>query len=258
MVPFRHIAVFALIILILTGGWLLANNVAYTYTASVSDTEEGFEEPDETPVYVDPYANWTRPDGPLRVGLQVGHWHADQAPDEQENLRVNTGAQAGGTTEWETSLAIANETKKLLEAEGIVVDILPVTIPPDYWADVFLAIHADGNADTSVSGYKAAAPWRDRTGKAAGFVELLESKYAEATKMIRDPNVTRNMRGYYAFNWRKYEHSIHPMTVAAILETGFLTNAKDRRLIVQQPQIPAQAITSAILEFLNVQRASPS
>jgi hypothetical protein len=120
----------------------------YGRAPSVSDLEIGFEEPENDIMsqFIDPYANWTRPDGPLRVGLQVGHWKAADAPDEQENLRVNTGASAGGTTEWETNLKITEETKKLLEAKGVVVDILPVTIPPDYWADVFIAIHADGNA----------------------------------------------------------------------------------------------------------------
>ncbi|MFA5935398.1 MAG: N-acetylmuramoyl-L-alanine amidase [Patescibacteria group bacterium] len=253
MVPHRHVIAAALAVLLVAGGWFVANKVGYSYTMSASDTEAGFEEMDDAPLEtVDPYANWTRPDGPLRVGLQVGHWHADEAPDEQENLRVNTGASAAGTTEWETNLKIAEETKKLLEVDGIVVDILPVTIPPDYWADVFIAIHADGNTDTSVSGYKTAAPRRDRTGKAQAFVDILEKHYAEATGIIRDPNVTRNMRGYYAFNWRKYEHSIHPMTVAAILETGFITNAKDRRIIVGKPEISAQAISGAVREWLEI------
>lgn len=53
----------------------------------------------ELPFFADPYANWQRPAGPLRVGIQAGHWFAAEAPDEQEGLRDNTGAQAGGTTE---------------------------------------------------------------------------------------------------------------------------------------------------------------
>lgn len=251
----RHSLVFLSLILLTTiaVGGVMAYQT-YGRTPSVSDLEVGFEEPENDIMsqFIDPYANWTRPDEPLRVGLQVGHWKAADAPDEQENLRVNTGASAGGTTEWETNLKIAEETKKLLEAQGVVVDILPVTIPPDYWADVFIAIHADGNLDTSISGYKAAAPWRDRTGKAAEFVEILERVYEDATGMVKDPNITRNMRGYYAFNTRKYEHSIHPMTVGAILETGFLTNAEDRRIIVNKPEIPAQAITDAVMEFLKI------
>jgi N-acetylmuramoyl-L-alanine amidase len=58
------------------------------------------------------------------------------------------------------------------------------------------------------------------------------------------------MRGYYAFNWRRYDHSVHPMTAAAIIETGFLTNARDRNVIVKDPQKAAQGIAGGILKFL--------
>jgi hypothetical protein len=68
--------------------------------------------------------------------------------------------------------------------------------------------------------------------------------------MIIDPNITRNMRGYYAFNSRRYEHSIHPMTPGAIVETGFITNASDRRIIVNNPKKSAEGIANAILLFL--------
>lgn len=58
------------------------------------------------------------------------------------------------------------------------------------------------------------------------------------------------MRGYYAFNWYRYDHAIHPMTPAVIVETGFLTNAADRALIVDDPGRVAQGITKGILKFL--------
>jgi hypothetical protein len=237
---------------ITSGAFFVAQ--AYIHNLSFSDQEADFEiiqEQVETPLlFLDPYANWKRPDGPLRVGLQAGHWNASEAPDELEKLRVNTGASAGGITEWETNLKIAQETKKLLEANGIVVDLLPTTIPPDYWADAFVAIHADGNKDTSVSGYKIAAPYRDRTGKAETLMNLMSDTYEKSTGLAIDPNITRNMRGYYAFNWRKYEHSIHPMTPAVIVETGFLTNSSDRRLIYHHSQKSAQGIADAVLSFL--------
>jgi N-acetylmuramoyl-L-alanine amidase len=59
------------------------------------------------------------------------------------------------------------------------------------------------------------------------------------------------MRGYYAFNWRRYDHSLHPMTVAMIIETGFLTNVSDRRLIVNNHKKSAQGIANGILKYLN-------
>src|SRR5579884_804401 len=36
------------------------------------------------------------PPGPKRVGLQVGHWQAEDAPDELASLRTNPGAPGGG------------------------------------------------------------------------------------------------------------------------------------------------------------------
>lgn len=196
---------------------------------------------------------WQRPDGPARVGLQVGHWKNDEFPEELERLRGNTGASGGGKWEWEVNYAIARETAKLLEAQGIVVDILPATVPPDYIADVFLAIHADGSTDRSISGYKFASPWRDLTGKSALLVDMLDRQYGEITQLRKDDNITRNMRGYYAFAWWRFEHSVHPMTTSAIAETGFLTNYSDQQLLIYSPEIPASALALGIIEYLTAQ-----
>lgn len=194
-------------------------------------------------------ADWKRPDGPFKVAIQAGHWKASEAPEEFPNLRTNTGTSGGGTTEWEVNLQIAERVAGELVALGIDVEILPATIPPEYFADLFIAIHADGNLDTSVSGYKAAAPRRDMTRRAADFVTVLEEEYEKSTGLQYDPNVSNNMRGYYAFNWRRYEHSLHPMTTAVILETGFLTNAGDRRIIVHNQAKSVQGIVAAILRY---------
>jgi len=194
--------------------------------------------------------DWKRPEGPAKVALQVGHWNSKDVPDELQNLRDNTGSSGGGKWEWEVNLAIAQETKKFLEEKGIQVEILPATVPPSYWADVFLAIHADGSTDKSKSGYKIASPWRDYTQKSDELVTYLENSYERNVGFTQDPNITRNMRGYYAFSWWKYEHSIHPMTTAAIIETGFLTNYKDQKILINSPEIPAKAIADGTMEFL--------
>ncbi len=157
--------------------------------------------------------NWQRPEGPLKAGLQVGHWKNSELPDELERLRgVSTGTSGGGKTEVEVNLMIAQATAKLLEAERIEVDILPATIPSGYWADAFVAIHADGNSNSSVSGFKTCGPSRDLSNKSDELMKLLYEVYPEFTGLSIDDNVTRNMRGYYVFNWWRYEHSLHPMT----------------------------------------------
>jgi N-acetylmuramoyl-L-alanine amidase len=254
MLPRRDIIFIALGVL--TTLAVATTALAFVHTqrsASFSATEAGFDESDLGPamtaVAVDPYADWTRPQGPLRVGLQAGHWLAYEAPEELANIRHN-GAYAVGIAEWEVNLAIAEAARDLLESHGIAVDILPATIPPDYWADAFVSIHADDNDDVRVNGYKVASPRRDRSGKSAEFAALIEEEYGVTTGLALDPNITRNMRGYYAFNWRRYEHSLHPMAPAVILETGFLSNAGDRRVIVQDPDRAADGLVRAVLIFL--------
>ena len=157
------------------------------------------------------------------------------------------------------NLDIARRTARLLEAEGYVVDILPTTIPPGYWADAFIAIHADGNASAAASGYRAAAPRRDRTGRAEELVAVLHETYGAATGLPHYPTITRRMRGYYAFNSRRYTHALHPMTVGVILETGFLTSARDRRILVGAPDRAARGIADAVVRFLGpVDTAEPA
>ena len=195
-----------------------------------------------------PVVMWERPVGPLRIALQAGHWKAAEAPDEQAGLRTN-GTRGGGKAEWEVNLEIARRTAALLSEAGYEVEILPTTIPPGYWADLFVSIHADGHSSPSTSGYRAAAPRRDATGRAADFAAILDRTYGEATGLRRYPTVTRRMTGYYAFNWRRYQHALHPMTVGVILETGFLTSPSDRRIIVESQDRPARGIAQAIMQY---------
>lgn len=194
--------------------------------------------------------NWERPEGPARVGLQVGHWKLEEVPDELHKLRGNTGANGGGKDEWEVNYEIAMLTKDILEKNGIVVDILHATVPKAYWADVFVSIHADGSEDPFKSGYKIASPWRDYTGKAEKLAEIIEKSYGESTLLPLDPEITSNMRGYYAFSFWRFDHAVHPMTVSNILETGFLTNASDREVIVDDPLTPAEGLALGIIDYL--------
>ncbi|OGM03190.1 hypothetical protein A2115_00630 [Candidatus Woesebacteria bacterium GWA1_41_8] len=198
-------------------------------------------------------ADWQRPDGPPKVGLQVGHWKNDELPDELSRLKGNTGSNGGGKTEWEVNLAIAQEAAKLLHEQGVVVEILPSTIPTRFWADVFVAIHADGSTTPIASGFKAATPRRDFSGKADKLLTFIEDNYQAATNLGKDSNISRNMRGYYAFAWWRYEHAVHPMTASLILEAGFLTNARDRKLLVYNPEVPARGIVNGIMDYLMFQ-----
>ena len=184
----------------------------------------------------------------MRSALQAGHWRANEAPRELSGLRDN-GTAWRGTAEWETNLEIAQNAGAMLEQMGYEVDILPAVVPPDYRAHLFIAIHADGSNDSNASGYRVAGPRQDATGRASRFVSLLEQSYGEATDLRRLPTVTRRMQNYYAFNFRRYEHALHPMTIGVIIETGFLTSARDRQVILSDPKRAARGIVDAVVAF---------
>jgi hypothetical protein len=74
--------------------------------------------------------------------------------------------------------------------------------------------------------------------------------YRAATGLRIDSSITRRMTAYYAFNWPRYEYAIHPFTPAVIVETGFLTSAIDRAIIVDQPERAARGVSNAVIQFL--------
>jgi len=201
-----------------------------------------YPEPIPTP------ADWEPPEGPVRIALQAGHWKAEEAPRELSGLRDN-GTAWQGTAEWEVNLAIAEATAEMLKKLGYEVDVLPAVVPPSYRAHLFIAIHADGSNDPRATGYRVASPRRDATGWASEFAGLLERSYGEASSLRRLPTVTRRMQNYYAFNFRRYEHALHPMTVGVIIETGFITSPRDRRVIMSEPEKAARGIVDASVAF---------
>lgn len=226
---------------------------------SFSETEPVFEEPTQTvPIgFAEKYTveelnDWQRPAGPLRVGLQVGHLRNDEVPEELSGLTKNgAGATWGNVTERDTMEVIAELAAEELRAEGIEVDVLPTTVPPGYVADAFISLHADGNRNEGVRGYKTAHFTHDYSGRSPLLEEFVNGAYGAATQLPEDPSVTYYMTGYYAFNWWRYEHALHPMTPAVILETGFITNATDRRFLTEEPEVAAAGIARGVLDYLN-------
>ena len=189
---------------------------------------------------------------PWRVGLQVGHWHIEDLPASLRRLTDQTGTHAAGRTELELNLAFARGAAALLQQAGVVVDVLPALVPTGYHADAFVAIHADGNAARPVRGYKVAPPYRSGVAWAdAALTQNLETGYAGATGLPRDPEITDNMRGYYAINgWMGPESRISEQTPSAIIETGFMTSAADRRVLFQHPEQVEAGLAGGILAFL--------
>lgn len=206
-----------------------------------------------TPAEAELYGRIVREPGPPRVGVQIGHWQNYQVPEELSGLTRNgSGAVGGGVTELQLVEAIGRALQVQLEAEGVVVDLLPATVPIDYYADAFVSIHADGNANTAVRGYKIAGPRYDFSGQSEALATALTNAYGVITGLPEDDNITRRMSGYYAFNWRRYDHALHPLTPAAIVETGFVTNPTDRALLLNEPERVARAIAAGLFDFLAI------
>jgi hypothetical protein len=201
-----------------------------------------------------PAAVWNPP-GPKRVGLQAGHWLVEQVPYELRGLQG--GAIGGGKEEWEVNLDIARRTQRLLEAAGVQVDVLPTTVPERYQANAFISIHADGDTSGRLRGFKIARPGFSSVPITDDrLVDDLNAAYGAATGLPRDDeHISLRMRYYYAFNSRRYCHAVAPGVPQAIVETGFLTNATDRVLLLGNPDAAARGIADGILRFL---RESPS
>lgn len=192
------------------------------------------------------------PTGPRRIGIQVGHLDTDKVPVELgTRITFQTGTSWAGVDEVDVNMDIAQRVKAQLVARGYVVDIIPTTVPPGYIADVFLALHMDGDETLQKSGFKIAhgsrrGPYEDK------LVSLLRDEYAKQTGLEWDAaGISRNMSGYYSFNWGRYQHAAAAHTPAAILEMGFLSSAHDRSLMLDHGDGVALAIVNGIQRFLD-------
>jgi hypothetical protein len=180
-------------------------------------------------------------------------------PDELR--RLSPGSSAGGWNEWEVNLLIARSVKSILEDAGVQVDLLPSMIPTRYRAHAFVSVHADGDTSGTMHGYKLARPGfssiPDTDDK---LIESMYREYRAATGLPRDSDahISRRMTYYYAFNTRRYEHAIDLGTPAAIIETGFLTNAGDRAFLTGRPDLVGQGIANGILRFLELEIGTAS
>lgn len=183
--------------------------------------------------------------GPRWVTLQAGHWRNDLLPDEQKHLSGHTGASAGGVDEVDVNVAVARLTAKRLQERGYSVEILDATVPVSYTTDLFIALHADGNARPSWRGFKAVAPWVSVPASDA-FVGFLYEEYGKATGLPSDAFTSDAMADYYAFSPVRYRHALAPGVPSALLEMGFVTNPDDRKVLSTRQDSLAWGIANAV------------
>lgn len=239
------------------GLYLLAGVLALVICASASfaiqPTASRAQGAQPTRDPLDPYAGQVAPTPqpagtPPHVGIQVGHWKTNELPDELARFRTSTGARYGNITEAQVNLNIGQRVVAMLQQEGVVVDLLPATMPISYTADAVVSLHADGSRSTAARGFKLATPWR--TSRASQhLLDSLTSEY-RSVGFPQDGSITTNMRGYYAFSYRRFQHATARITPAVIFEMGFLTNATDRAVMLNQPDRIARAIANGVLRYL--------
>ncbi len=189
--------------------------------------------------------------GPWVVALQPGHWDISQLPPELERLRTNTGAEWGSIREVNINKAVVDALIPMLEAKGWRVMLVSATVPPGLRADAFVAIHADSSTDTTRRGWKLSPPWRSSTASRE-LAKDLAASFAQETNLVHDVDgVTVNMRGYFAFNNRRFYHALSPYTPATIIELGFLSNRMDRDVLTGDPKYWARIIARGLAAYFD-------
>jgi len=194
-----------------------------------------------------------------RVAIQSGHYKSNELPDELSRLAENTGTAGGGRTEVDLNWDVSNRVAKLLRAQGVLVEVLPATVPTGYSADAFVAIHADGNASPAPRGFKISTRWSSKVAtQDVSLVHTLTDAYRAATGLPEDGAVTRNMRGYYAYSPRRANYRTSNFTPGAIVEMGYMTNAADRSVLFKSTDKVAAGIANGIMAYLKATYGSPA
>ena len=187
--------------------------------------------------------------GPWVVAVQPGHWKVEELPYELRRLRVNTGAEDGGVREMDLNLAVTEALLRRIERKGWKALLVPATVPPDLRADAFLSIHADWSGDPGYRGWKLAPSWR-ASGASRDLAAALSAALSAAPGLVPSPDgPTVDMRGYFAFNARRFEHASSPFTPAVLLELGFVTSAEDRARLKERPDFYAEALLAGLERY---------
>jgi N-acetylmuramoyl-L-alanine amidase len=154
--------------------------------------------------------------------------------------------------EVDVNLKVARLVAQILQQQGAQVDVIPSTVPVQYKADAFVAIHADANNSSAPNGFKAARASRSaQPAVDDALVEALYAEYLPVSGMPRSSAITSAMLYYYAFAGGNASHTVAPTTPAAIVEMGYLTNTSDRAFINNKPDVVAGAIAAGIVRFLD-------
>ncbi len=182
------------------------------------------------------------------IGLDPGHgWGGD------------SGATAAGYLEKDINLAVAVKVRGLLEAEGYRVVLTRESDEINYGleqaarvvneagADLVISIHSNAGGGT---GTEACYTYGKKTdGKSLQLAALLTEQVSSQLDLVNRGIYLENDLGRCARGGSQLY--IHDMNApAALIEMAFLDTDADRELLLNQQDVFAQAIASAIMAYL--------
>lgn len=188
-------------------------------------------------------------EGPIKIGIQPGHWRIEELPDELARLRTSTGAAYGQLRELDINLAVSRILLERLLAAGYDAELVPAAVPAGYRADLFVSVHADRADQADRRGWKLSPPWR-ASPASKSLAAAMAASFAESGLPEDRGGVTANMRGYFGFSWWRYENVISPYTPAVLVELGFMGNAVERARMRDEPGSYAAILERGVLRFL--------
>lgn len=157
-----------------------------------------------------------------------------------------TMGATGTNHEQDYNRATCEAAAAALQAVGHTVRIIDADVAlSNYSGDFFVAIHADGNENTSAHG--ASVGWRTTADKS--MAQIWKQEYASAgwDRGFRADNNTKDLHLYYGTG------NAHDQGCdrAICVEAGFLTNDKDRAVLrsTDGPKIMATAIVNTIQQL---------
>jgi N-acetylmuramoyl-L-alanine amidase len=188
-------------------------------------------------------------DGPIRIGIQPGHWRIDELPDNLARLRTSTGAAYGTLRELDLNMAVSRLLVDSLNAAGYQAELVPAAVPAGYRADVFVSVHADRADRPDRRGWKLSPPWRP-SRRSSELAEAFTAAFRESGLPEDKNGITANMRGYFGFSWWRYDNVMSPYTPAVLVEMGFMGNAEDRARMRDRPGFYADIMLRGIELYL--------
>lgn len=209
---------------------LQANSEAALIAAGAAAASEA------PPVVATP--NWLH-----RIGIISGHRGLSR-----QGIGDDPGAVCpDGLEEAQINFEVARRVVENLRARNYTVDLLDEFDArlDNYRAAALLSIHANTCQDYGeyVSGYLVAkAASRPDGGIDAYFVECTAFHYEELIPLQRSYNLTVDMTDYHVW------HKIHPLTPGVLIEMGYML--ADRRILTEEPDLLAQALSNGILCLL--------